>query len=92
MRAERRAPLRELRDQGVEDILDAVREEELHLVARPSGTLRISFWLARGNTIRLIPARRAASTFSFTPPIGSTKPVRVISPVIAVSARAGSFV
>ena len=36
-----------------------------------------------------MPARRAASTFSFTPPIGNTKPVNVTSPVIAVSLRAG---
>ena len=37
-----------------------------------------------------MPARRAASTFSLTPPIGSTRPVSVISPVMAVSLRAGS--
>ena len=35
------------------------------------------------------PARWAASTFSFTPPIGSTLPRSVISPVIATSRRAG---
>ena len=36
-----------------------------------------------------MPARRAASTFSLTPPIGSTRPVSVISPVMAVSLRTG---
>ena len=39
-----------------------------------------------------MPARRAASTFSLTPPIGSTSPVSVISPVMAVSLRAGCLV
>ena len=37
----------------------------------------------------MIPARWAPSTFSFTPPIGSTRPRRVISPVIATSLRTG---
>jgi hypothetical protein len=36
-----------------------------------------------------MPARWAASTFSFTPPIGSTGPVRVIYPVIATSSLSG---
>ena len=34
-----------------------------------------------------MPARSAASTFSLTPPIGSTSPRRLISPVIATSLR-----
>ncbi len=38
----------------------------------------------------MIPPRWAASSFSFTPPIGSTRPRRVISPVIARSLRAGT--
>ena len=41
---------------------------------------------------RLMPGRRAASTFSLMPPMGSTRPLSVISPVIAVSLRAGVFV
>ncbi len=36
-----------------------------------------------------MPARTAPSTFSLTPPIGNTRPVRVISPVIATSFRTG---
>ena len=36
-----------------------------------------------------MPARRAASTFSLMPPTGSTRPVSVISPVMAVSLRTG---
>ena len=36
---------------------------------------------------RLIPARCAATTFSLIPPTGSTNPLRLISPVIAVSLR-----
>ena len=39
--------------------------------------------------ILLIPARTAPSTFSLTPPIGSTLPLRVISPVMAMSCRTG---
>ena len=37
----------------------------------------------------MIPARTAPSTFSLTPPIGSTRPESVISPVIARSRRTG---
>src|SRR3990172_13382663 len=36
-----------------------------------------------------MPARWAASSFSFNPPIGSTLPRRVISPVMATSRRTG---
>ena len=38
---------------------------------------------------RLMPARWAARTFSLMPPIGSTLPRSVISPVIATSLRIG---
>ncbi|MNC87793.1 hypothetical protein D3C83_35500 [compost metagenome] len=48
-----------------------------------------SFSLSRGRTMFLTPARCAASTFSLTPPIGSTLPRSVISPVIATSRRVG---
>ncbi|MNH19687.1 hypothetical protein D3C79_794310 [compost metagenome] len=37
----------------------------------------------------LIPPRCAASSFSFNPPMASTWPRRVISPVMATSARTG---
>ena len=39
--------------------------------------------------IVVMPARWAPRTFSFTPPIGSTRPRSVISPVIATSRRTG---
>ncbi len=42
-----------------------------------------------GTITSWMPSRRAASTFSLTPPIGSTRPDRVISPVIAMSPRTG---
>src|SRR5205085_2525736 len=42
-----------------------------------------SFSLSLGTMIVFNPERCAASTFSFTPPIGSTLPRRVISPVLA---------
>ena len=37
----------------------------------------------------LIPASLAASSFSLSPPIGRTRPRRVISPVMATSGRVG---
>jgi hypothetical protein len=40
------------------------------------------------NTV-VMPARSAANSFSFRPPIGSTRPRSVISPVIATSRRIG---
>ncbi len=40
-----------------------------------------------GSTIVVIPARSAPRTFSLTPPIGSTRPRSVISPVMATSGR-----
>ena len=43
--------------------------------------------LSCGAMMWRIPSRCAASAFSFSPPIGRTWPVRVISPVIAVSGR-----
>jgi len=39
-----------------------------------------------------MPPRCAASNFSFKPPIGSTSPRRVISPVMATSERTGILV
>jgi hypothetical protein len=39
----------------------------------------------------LMPDRRAASAFSRMPPTGSTRPLSVISPVIATSWRTATF-
>jgi hypothetical protein len=47
------------------------------------------FSFCRGRMTSRMPARRAASTFSLTPPTGSTRPDSVISPVIAMSPRTG---
>ena len=57
--------------------------------AAPRGCPRGRPRCARGASTRLMPARCAASAFSFRPPIGSTWPVSVISPVIAMSSRTG---
>ena len=46
-----------------------------------------SFSFSAGRMIVLMPARWAPRTFVLIPPTGSTFPRRVISPVIAVSAR-----
>ena len=44
-----------------------------------------SFSLSLGIITVLIPYLIAANNFSFNPPIGKTLPLRVISPVIAIS-------
>ena len=56
---------------------------------RCSGISSTSAALSSGATMWRIPRRCAASAFSFRPPIGSTCPLSVISPVIAVSERTG---
>jgi transposase len=55
-----------------------------------SGTSSYSPRLSSGRRISLMPARRAAISFSRTPPMGKTSPVRVISPVMAMR-RTGSL-
>ena len=54
---------------------------------RCSGISSMSCSLSAGAITQRIPLRWAASAFSLSPPIGSTWPVSVISPVIATSAR-----
>ena len=44
---------------------------------------------AFGTTTVSMPARTAPRIFSFTPPMGRTRPESVISPVIATSCRTG---
>ena len=68
------------------------RSRQARTSSRPRtcfGNSRKSFSFSLGRMTRRMPARRAASTFSLTPPMGKTNPVRVISPVMAVSLRAG---
>ena len=57
-----------------------------------SGTSSRSSMLNLGKITSVMPARWAPSTFSFTPPIGSTRPRSVISPVIATERRTGRSV
>src|SRR4051794_6424238 len=54
---------------------------------RCSGISSMSASLSCGAMIVVMPLRWAASALSFRPPIGSTCPVSVISPVIATSSR-----
>src|SRR3989449_4858522 len=56
-----------------------------------SGTSTMSLWLRAGTTTVLTPARAAAVSFSLSPPVGSTRPRSVSSPVIATSWRAGRW-
>jgi hypothetical protein len=69
-------------------VVDLLQPDETHRLACGSGTSSRSFWLRAGSSTVVMPARVAASTFSFTPPIGSTRPRSEISPVIATSLRA----
>ena len=57
-----------------------------------SGNSAISFSLPLGINTSLIPLDKAANNFSFKPPIGSTRPRNVISPVMAISERTLRFV
>src|SRR6266702_8169872 len=52
-----------------------------------SGTSIRSFWLRAGTSTVFMPARAAAVSFSLSPPMGSTRPRSVSSPVIATSWR-----
>src|SRR5947209_3216577 len=54
-----------------------------------SGTSTRSLLLRAGTSTVCTPARAAAVSFSFSPPIGSTRPRSVSSPVIATSWREG---
>src|SRR6266704_269552 len=56
-----------------------------------SGTSMMSLWLRAGTSTVFTPARAAAVSFSLIPPIGSTRPRSVSSPVIATSWRAGRW-
>src|SRR6266571_3017750 len=56
-----------------------------------SGTSMMSLWLRAGTSTVFTPARAAAVSFSLSPPIGSTRPRSVSSPVIATSWRAGRW-
>ncbi len=48
-----------------------------------------SFSFSSGISTVLMPPRRAARSFSFRPPIGRTRPRRLISPVMATSRSTG---
>ncbi len=54
-----------------------------------SGTSTRSFSLRDGMRTVFTPARCAARSFDFSPPMGRTRPRRVISPVMARSRRTG---
>ena len=63
------------------------RNTNLSCFRAASGISSTSFSLRFGSNTVSMPARSAASAFSFTPPIGTTSPRRLISPVIAMSCR-----
>ena len=63
------------------------------MMSRPrftlSGISARSFSFSLGISTVFRPPRSAASSFSLSPPIGSTRPRSVISPVMAMSLRTG---
>ena len=71
----------------LDDLLHLTDEDEVESRLISSGTSSRSARLRSGTMTLLMPARCAARTFSFRPPMGSTRPRRVISPVIATSWR-----
>jgi hypothetical protein len=64
-------------------------QTKLSVSSRCAGKSSTSAEFCSGAMTVVIPLRAAASAFSFRPPIGSTWPVSVISPVIARSSRTG---
>ena len=83
---------------GLPGALEHLLEHLVHVVGVdeldvPRGGLALisatSASLRSGRKMRVMPAARAASTFSLMPPTGSTCPVRVTSPVMATSASTG---
>src|SRR2546422_6174115 len=58
-------------------------KQNLRFLRNSFGTSSRFLRFASGRVTVSILARRAARTFSFTPPIGRTLPRRVISPVMA---------
>ena len=73
-------------ERGVQHLLHAIDEHERQLAAHLLGdVVDVGARCACGRMIVRMPARWAASTFSLMPPIGSTLPRSVISPVIATS-------
>src|SRR5579859_5733123 len=65
------------------------RNTNSSLARASAGTSSRSFWFLFGSITVLMPARSAASVFSFTPPIGMTSPRSDTSPVMATSERTG---
>ena len=73
-------------------LIHGARQNETSASASPLRECRADpSRFALGRSPALIPARFAASVFSFSPPIGSTSPRSVISPVMATSWRTGRF-
>ena len=72
---------------GFDRMVDALEPYEPDLVAGFFAHVLEVLAVARGSMTVEIPAWIAASTSSFTPPLGSTRPRSEISPVMAVSLR-----
>ena len=68
-------------------IIDIFQPLDMDGLARQFRNIIEVFLVRAGNSTRVMPASAAASTFSLTPPIGTTWARGKISPVIAVSLR-----
>ena len=60
-----------------------------YVIARLYNPRKAKVYEALGIKAIFIPPRKAAKSFSLSPPIGRTSPRKVISPVMATSARTG---
>ena len=73
-----------------QDLINFLDQMEFYVIRRSLSIFHPGHFLfSSGSITSLIPARLAARSFSFKPPIGSTFPRRVISPVIAMIAPYG---
>src|SRR5439155_17550446 len=68
-------------------VVHSFNEVQLHGIAQVLGNFSDIFFIVLGRIASKSPARCAASSFSFNPPIASTLPRSVISPVMPKSRR-----
>src|SRR5690606_6137731 len=76
----------------VQHLVDPLHRDDLHAVGDVGRISARSLRFSSGITTVRMPPRSAASSFSLRPPMAVTLPRRVISPVIAMSARTGTLV
>src|SRR5579863_7705651 len=81
-----------LRQRDGQYLIDPLHRLDLEIALDVVRDLNEIFLILVRDEHGLMPPRCAASSFSFSPPIGSTSPRSVISPVMATSERTGILV